>query len=187
VFALVRLGRDGRLVVAGATIEGGRGLNRVAITRLLPDGRVDRTFGRNGRAYAWVRGIEKVKAIFRVRLGRILVAGCAGDGPFLLRFNADGSRDRGFWPPTNVVRYGGAFGRSCPRFAQTSDNGVVVLGSVLARLDRTGTIDPGFGSIALPRKRPASALVVAPDDWVYVAGTQVVRGRRFVTVARYSR
>jgi uncharacterized delta-60 repeat protein len=106
---------DGRRMRARALASGGRGRilvagvsrGRFVVTRLLPDGRRDRSFGTGGaalpgalgRALATPSGITESVALHR-RGSRIYFAGVARQGKrlrvVLLRFNEDGSLDPAF-------------------------------------------------------------------------------------------
>lgn len=105
---------SGRLVLAGDTNRFPAGLHRLAITRLEPDGRLDRSFGKDGRvllnptsrddpAIAWARDPD----------GRIVVLGTFDDSTseyYLMRFCANGSIDRSFGVDGIVTgRLGGDF------------------------------------------------------------------------------
>jgi uncharacterized delta-60 repeat protein len=79
---------DGKLLVAG---NAGGGL----LARLLPDGRPDVTFSRDGIARLGVPGAT-VEAVALQPDGKIVVAGAAGSDSLVARFRPGGARDPGF-------------------------------------------------------------------------------------------
>jgi uncharacterized delta-60 repeat protein len=109
---------DGRILLGGSASGGDEDF---AVLRLLPDGRLDTTFGaRDGRAVIDVGGSWDTGEAFALQPdGRMVMAGYSWDGTryhlSLLRLDADGLPDRGFggantldaaptpargWPPT---------------------------------------------------------------------------------------
>jgi uncharacterized delta-60 repeat protein len=94
----VALQNDGRIVVGGATDVPG-----LALMRLLPDGRLDTSFGTAGRATADVGGYADTAGLAIQPGGKIVAVGRASPpgsfepGDFAVaRFNANGSLDSSF-------------------------------------------------------------------------------------------
>jgi uncharacterized delta-60 repeat protein len=88
----------GRILIAGYTDRGGDNQDlRLAMVRLSPDGRLDRSFGKSGVARLGTPVDAIVRSIAVQRDGRIVVSG-AFDRKFgLARFNSNGSPDRTFF------------------------------------------------------------------------------------------
>ena len=94
--------RDGRILVAGYVVGKlrHRTVERLAVMRLLADGKVDRSFGRGG-VVSVARGVEaRATAIVVQRDGQILVAGRSRERKrateLFLRLSAAGRLERGF-------------------------------------------------------------------------------------------
>lgn len=92
---------DGKVLVAGYIVAKGRGAKeRLAVTRLLPNGAVDRSFGHRGLVSRRVGSQSRATAIAVQRNGKILVAGRsrrrAGIQELLLRLTAAGRFAQGF-------------------------------------------------------------------------------------------
>jgi uncharacterized delta-60 repeat protein len=91
---------DGRVVVGGSVASGN--LRAFAVTRLLPDGSLDPTFGRGGTVTTQAgRAADAIVALEPLPDGRLVVAGGApasgGNAAVaLLRYQDDGSLDPAF-------------------------------------------------------------------------------------------
>jgi uncharacterized delta-60 repeat protein len=189
----VALQSDGKIVCVGASadLNGDRQLGDgvVAVYRLLPDGKPDRSFGSRG-TFLLRRDAELIGAELAIdRIGRIVVvvrfhASNDDDGLLVLRLTRRGQPDRTFGRRgTQEVR----FGRQSFLGSVTVDRGgrVYVAGadfdrrtlSVL-RLTARGSLDSAFGSrgiASLPRRGDlalATAVAVQPDGRVLLAGTE---------------
>ncbi len=97
---------NGRILLIGSikgptsqAVRGSRAASRIALFRLLPDGRPDRSFGHGGLVTARVTNHSEAKAALLTH-GRVVVAGWTttphGPQGVLLRFRPDGSLDRSF-------------------------------------------------------------------------------------------
>ena len=95
----VAVQRDGRIVTAGP-LQDGLSNRYFGVFRYLPDGRLDSSFGSGGFAAADLGSFEEARAVAVQRDGKILAAGetdCSTSRCFAaMRFNPDGSVDRGF-------------------------------------------------------------------------------------------
>jgi len=126
----VALQPDGKIVVGG-TSSSGPGL---AVMRLLPDGRMDTSFGAGGRATANVGGYGTAFALAIQSDGKIVAVGRASPpgsfdpGDFgVARFNADGSLDSSFAANGRVrTDFGG--GEDALDVALQPDGKIVVVG-----------------------------------------------------------
>jgi uncharacterized delta-60 repeat protein len=95
----VALGRGGAIVVAGATSNGST--SRSAMARYRTDGRLDRTFGRNGKVTTDLSpSDERFEDVAVLSDGRVLAAGYAEVGLIpafsVARFLPEGRLDRDF-------------------------------------------------------------------------------------------
>jgi uncharacterized delta-60 repeat protein len=93
---------DGHIVLGGSIRAGssGAGKNRAAVIRLLPEGRLDPSFGRDGFVTAPFPGQALVTAVDVGPRGEIVAGGWRMRkqrySPLVLRFTAKGRLDRGF-------------------------------------------------------------------------------------------
>ena len=152
--ALLRRG-DGRLVLVGTSPDA------LVLARYLADGRLDRTFGRNGIVIRGTPGVEWRTAVAGrdgtiVAAGaRIITAPTQGMGFAVARYRADGRPDRTFSGDGLTVT------RTRPHWAGAVHVAVlrdarIVLGShghagtragfALVRLERDGSLDRTFGN-----------------------------------------
>jgi len=92
----VALQPDGKIVAAGVEVVGGVGY--VAVTRYLPNGTLDISFGTNGKVISQL-GLtyDEANAVTVLSNGKIVVAGTSCQGTFaryaVVRYNPDGSPD----------------------------------------------------------------------------------------------
>lgn len=175
------LGRDGRIVVAGATTEGD---GDMAVARLRPDGRPDAGFGVRGRRRVDAGGADVAHAVAIDRRGRIVLAGTtsAGGGDLVVaRLRPGGALDRGFGPRgIRRVDLGGAdegfdmaidgvgrivvAGRGGPRRAMA-----------VVRLQPDGALDRRFGGggrveVDFPGRQDTALGVAVARGRIVVAG-----------------
>lgn len=186
--AAVVMQPDGRIVAAG-----GRG-NEFALARYLPDGRLDRLFGRGGKVVTdvgasapagWPR--HGAVAVAVQRDGKIIAVG--GLRQFVLvRYLPNGRLDSSFGTG-GIVRtsFGGrgcrgqTFRDEATALALQDDGKIVAAGSscydlALARYLLSGRLDPSFGSggkvvthLGWDDFSGADALVVQPDRKLILA------------------
>jgi uncharacterized delta-60 repeat protein len=178
---------DGKIVVAGDSDL------RVAVARLNPNGSLDTTFSTGGKKiFSW-GALSRASAVLVAPNGKILLAGFSGpEGGNIqvARLKANGALDTTFGTGGKaMVDFGGDdFGLAIARQA----NGRILVagrssagGAVVARLRATGTLDPDFdgdGRLTLPGGGSASAVLVAPDRKIVVAGN--ASGSAMMTVTR---
>jgi uncharacterized delta-60 repeat protein len=200
---------SGRIVVAGIDSGGGSGV----VARYKPDGSLDRTFGRNGRAPAFVGGAyDEVKAVAMDATGRIVVAG--GVGPAnsepptfaVTRFNASGSRDRTFGNGGDVSNPFGNDGPSSVANALAIDSQGRILaaggtdlfhvsfsttGFALARYNPDGSLDQSFGSggkvtTVIGPNSEATGVAIDSQGRILTAGTTGPYPGSGFALARYN-
>lgn len=149
---------DGKLVVVGTTYTDNDFSNEdFALARYLPDGRLDKSFGTQGRVTTDFPGLAAQAAAVAIQPdGKILVAGgafplfvSAGDIR-LARYNPDGSLDAGFGDGGIVTtRFGG--GSFASALALLPDGRIVVAGTDYTRFSFDESSDTDF---ALARYLP---------------------------------
>lgn len=181
---------DGRATVVGS--RDGRGF---LVTRLRPDGKPDRTFGRRGTTTIRFRGASAAgaRAVALFRDGRILVAGTVTTGG-VKRFAAarllpGGHLDPNFGSGGAVIA--GPPGAQLETMALQPEGELVLAGSVRAqprravlvmRLRADGSPDPSFGSggavdsAAVKLAGRARDVLLLPDGRIALA-VSVERGR----------
>ncbi|MGZ4380465.1 MAG: delta-60 repeat domain-containing protein [Gaiellaceae bacterium] len=200
-WALVRQ-RDGKLVAAAAT---GKGVNsRFALVRYGPDGRLDRSFGTGGVVTTAIGRSAAAEALVLQPDGKLVAAGYSGLGASsrfaLARYDRRGRLDPSFGSAGTVTT---AIGKSAVARAVLvqPDGELVAAGSsgtspdrglALARYDRNGRLDPGFGSggtvtTAIRKDAVAQALLLQPDGKLVAAGRGGSRNAFAFALARYDR
>jgi uncharacterized delta-60 repeat protein len=175
----VAIQRNGRIVLAGVILRGGDAQDsaHVCVVRLLPDGRLDPAFSKDGVAILdHGYGNDSAEAVVLQR-GRIVVAGegrdtASGDWFGLARIRSNGRLDRSFGRRGHrLVGFGRR--RHATAFALArSGRGLLVAGSAtvegrapqlaVARLTSGGTLDRRFGRVlTAPGPHGGHALAVA--------------------------
>jgi uncharacterized delta-60 repeat protein len=167
---------DGRIVLAGSA----RGV--LSVVRLLPDGRLDRGFGRGGRVAVRLGGPSEATAV-AVRDGRIWVAGWSGkgrrSGNVLLRLTARGRLDRSF-AKRGIARIRVPHGTEPSAVLPTRLRIFVVRKggrrSVLAYLPN-GRLDRSFGGPVAPRRFGGAVGALQRGDPILAWTTGERKGR----------
>jgi len=163
-----------------------------AVARLLPNGRLDRSFSRDGVAHIGLRIGQGPTALALQANGKILVAGVGGgeipNTSYLevARLRRDGRPDRTFSRDgLSIVDYRGR--DDAPTgLAVQRDGRIVVVGTsglfakywtdriALVRLNRNGSLDRRFGK-RLTKTGPyggsAGGVLIQPDGRILVAGS----------------
>lgn len=152
---------DERLVSAGyATVSGSN--TDVVLTRHLPDGSLDPTFGQNGIVTTHVATSETAFTLDLLPDGRLLVGGGSGSSPFspsplMIRYQSNGTLDPTFGNGGVLASFAGA-----PPRARITDVALLPDGRFLAVMSspastpsdkpalfcfqHNGSLDPAFGS-----------------------------------------
>jgi uncharacterized delta-60 repeat protein len=204
---------NGKLLVAGAGDVDSKEDTGFTLARYTVRGRLDPSFGTNGRvltAFAKIAGdkfsLARVIAVALQPDGKIIAAGWSGGVDFrdfaLARYTARGRLDPSFGQGGKVVSaLGSQHQAQLAAAALQPDGKIVAAGSVLtgggsdfavARFTDRGALDPSFGEggLVLTMRGPwsnASSVVVQPDGKIVVAGsTGFDSGSRFALV-RYTR
>ena len=177
---------SGRIVVARSVGPG------LALTALTSAGRLDPSFGRDGRAGATV-GKGSTPAGIVAAHDELLVYGRSDGRVALARYRADGSPDPSFGSGGSVVSPLAAFDAGTERAAIEADGGIIVAGSdrgrfALARFGADGSPDDGFGDhgeeISAVRGQ-VGAVAAGPDGGISVAGSPASGAGGGFIVARF--
>ena len=210
----IAIQQDGKIVVAGDTLAR-IGTHDFAVARYHLDGKLDRTFGDDGKVTTDFR--ESFDVAYAITIqpdGKIVVAGYAdvrGDfGDFAVaRYHLDGKLDRSFGDDGKVTtnfQAGGGRDRAYA-LALQPDGKIVVAGEALqgpnissgernfalARYNADGKLDRNFGDDGKvttdfgsgPDDDVINALVLQPDGKIVVAGYSTVSGGNDFALARY--
>ncbi|MDQ4096365.1 MAG: delta-60 repeat domain-containing protein, partial [Actinomycetota bacterium] len=149
-------------------------LDGTQIVRLLADGTPSPSFGTQGR----IETVQSADAIAAQPDGRILAAGSRFNAQELVvsRHLPDGSLDRSFGDG-GLVTIAGTRGQSADLALDAAARIIVAAnaegGSLVARLEPNGKLDPGFGIAGAARVAEVSApnLAIQPDEKIVLAGT----------------
>ncbi len=141
------LAPDGKLVVAGYAYNGMD--FDILVARLLPDGKLDPSFGNGtGRVIYDRPGTSQFAYGIVVQPdGKIVVSGQGGPGTVVLRLNADGALDALFGTQgVTVISEGDAFGVALrPDGKLTVAGAAPARGFFASRLTPSGAVDATFG------------------------------------------
>ena len=191
---------DGKLVAAGST---SRPYERGAptgfsLTRYMPNGNLDRSFGADGKVTTGFGGGGGISALVVQADGKLVAAGAAptvnGLSDFALaRYNPDGTLDTTFGVGGTVTTdFAGGYDEANALVVQadgklvaagfTEDFSSMTTNGVLARYNSDGTLDPTFGTggQVIGGAAAIAALVVQTDGKLVTAG-----GNGDFVLARY--
>lgn len=195
----VAIDSGGRIVIAGLAA------NDFALARYLPNGRLDRSFGTDGRVTtSFSDGADEATSLGIDGSGRIVAAGYTqpqGQSPdfALARYLPDGRLDRSFGIKGKVSTDLG--GRDLGRSLAIDSRGrMVVVGEsgkrhdhrfALARYLNDGSLDASFGGdgevmTAFNGQARAAAVAMSPRHRIVAAGRLGGGGIRRFALARYA-
>ncbi|MCA1539953.1 VCBS repeat-containing protein [Bradyrhizobium sp. NBAIM32] len=194
---------DGKILVAGSSFNG-TGVD-FAVVRYDVDGRLDTTFGSNGKVVSDFGGADDNGYSVVVNPnGKILVAGYTGSGAdsdfAIVRFNADGSLDTGFGDGGKVITdlLVDDFGQSV---ALQSDGSIVVSGYsfngssfdfAIVRYSADGSLDTTFNgdgrvTTAVAFHDASYSVALQPDGKIIAAGHSFTgNGPNDFAIVRYN-
>ena len=198
---------DGKIVAGGRSVDHGW---RFALARYIANGRLDPSFGRDGRTRTAFGSLGQSGAVALAiqRDGRLVVAGSTRVSVLekviaLGRYTDRGRLDSGFGTAGKVVTDLGwrdHVSAWANAVAVESDGRVVVGGrssnaagqrAALIRYTRAGRLDPGFGSRGIVRIRigsgsDVSAIAIQRDAKIVAAGGVSIRENGQFLLARYN-
>ena len=196
----VAIQQNGKILAAGTAFSGNTGGNDFALARYNRNGRLDRSFGENGKVTTHFPGspspqfhiAAEASALVIQSDGKIVAAGTAlnaGTGArlfALLRYTRHGELDRGFGVSGMVSTDFGGVGAHANGLVLQPDRKLVVVGSTsdingnsdfaLARYHPDGRLDAAFGldgkvATDFTRLDEARAVHLQLDGKILVAGT----------------
>lgn len=196
---------DGKILLTGTVYDNTSKFD-LALFRFNANGTTDTGFGTNGVVRSVLstnQAYEQGNAIAQQTDGKIVVAGrIANSGPtvfVIVRYNANGSIDTGFGTNGSTkINYYNSLDEA-KGVAIQGDGKIVVAGTALngsvreialARLNKNGTLDTGFGSggkttTGIGTKVFGDLMAVQPDNKILVAGSATVSNINRFSVARY--
>jgi uncharacterized delta-60 repeat protein len=194
---------DGKILVVGQEWNPNESAHYL-LTRYLPDGSLDHSFGKRGRVVAGPTMYDGEATGLAIQPdGKILVAGWAADTHFgfsgiAMRFMPDGAPDLSF-SRNGYARILGGEGAFLHDIAIQPDGKIVVAGEMFSRFMMLrmlpdGRSDPSFGkkgfaisNVAPHRGIEANATDIAllPDGRILLSGSLEGKDRLSVALARY--
>jgi uncharacterized delta-60 repeat protein len=208
--AAVAVQPNGRIVVAGSAWETSavtlEASTDYALARYLPNGTLDKSFGKGGKATTDFYGASAdfLAGVIVQSNGQIVAAGDStigtafgliqGTSVDLVRYNADGSLDTSFGNagriltqiPTTNAPPGIYDYLTAEAVVQQGDGKILVVGYDLTteellaiRYTANGALDPTFGNGGIvldPVGWGASSVVIQPDSKIVLAGTDYAPG-----------
>jgi uncharacterized delta-60 repeat protein len=180
----VAIQSDGKIVVAGNTIIGGR--DKIAVARYNTDGSLDSSFDSDGKVTTTIGESDYANSVVVQSDGKIVVAGSSatgGDSNFaLIRFNTDGSLDSSFDPAVTPI---GSSNDEAYSVAIQSNGKIVVAGYsdngaqrvfAVVRYNTDGSLDSSFDSdgkvtTAIGSDDLAKSVAIQSDGKIVVAGS----------------
>ena len=199
----VAMQSDGKIVVAGYSYNGGN--NDFALVRYESDGRLDTSFGGDGKTTTPIGSDDDLGRSVAIQGdGKIVVAGNSRNGNnddfALARFKLDGALDTDFGVGGKVTTPIGGFNDFGYGMALQSDGKIVVAGFTstgsdsdfaLVRYSANGSLDVSFGSngvVVTPiggYGDIGQGMALQSDGKILVAGYSVGGGNFDFTLARY--
>ena len=174
----IGLQSSGKIVAAGFAITAS-GQREFGLARFNVDGSVDTAFASNGTVVTEIGADASAYALAMQSNDYIIAAGVSDNKFALVRYNANGSLDRGFGSRGIVTTAIGASAQINDVVLQ-SDGKIIAVGFAdnqvaLARYTKNGSLDSSFGmsgtvTTAIGTTAIAHAVVVQPDGKIVVCG-----------------
>jgi len=202
----VALDGDQRIVVAGFTVDGGT--ERFALARLLPDGRLDASFGTDTALPGTIKTPFTTRDARALALaiqpdGKIVVAGwvrnAANKDLAVARYTPAGILDPNFGSQGKVTLAIGTTNEEAAAIAVQPDGKLLLAGHLVdggrkemlvVRLTSAGGLDPSFDGTGAVRltfgtgDQSAQAIALKPDGRILVAGdAKIGAGPQFAVAA----
>jgi uncharacterized delta-60 repeat protein len=199
------LQKDGRMVIAGFTVQGKK--SWMAVARLKTDGSLDSSFGQNGLRQLSLKGYENDSAYAVVLQPdqKILLAGNSSNGRNLTfavaRLNRDGSSDKSFGDDGSTLQSIGAISDIAYGMALQKNGKILLVGGsydvadfdvAVARFNSDGNPDLTFGKQGVSINRlsaqydVAYCVAIQNDDKIVAAGVAFREKRYSIAVLRYT-
>ena len=184
---------DGKIVVAGKTLNGVSGNEDIAIARLNTDGSLDNTFSGDGILTSDFNGNDYANSVAIQADGKIIVGGSVNSNFAVIRYNTDGSIDNTFATGLQIT----TFFPGDPSYSATAnaiviqpDGKIIAVGTAsifniyqrynfaLARYNTDGTLDKSFSNdgmqisdFGLSHRDFANSAAIQKDGKIMVAGS----------------
>ena len=195
----VAIQSDGKIVVAGNTIIGGR--DKIAVARYNTDGSLDSSFDSDGKVTTTIGEADYATSVVVQSDGKIVVAGSSatgGNSDFaLIRYNSDGSLDSSFDPAITPI---GSSSDEAYSVAIQSNGKIVVAGYsengshreiAVLRYNTDGSLDSSFDSdgkitTTIGSDDLAKSVAVQSDGKIVVAGSSETEENSDFALMRYN-
>ena len=169
---------DGRIMITGTgwVAAGDTADSRLLVLRLLADGSLDVTFGDGGVFVGPTTDFGNDVRIARTQAGSYRVTSTGPGGCVVVGLTAVGTPDDAFGQG-GVAPVSASGGQVvCTALDSQADGRLLLAGSAgmrgfVARLLSNGAPDPGFAPAATTSLYPASAITLAVDGSIFVAGS----------------
>jgi uncharacterized delta-60 repeat protein len=195
----IALQSDGGIVVAGSTNNNGAD-GDILVLRYTSDGRIDRTFGKNGVVTTSLSSLgEWANSIAIQSDGKIIVGGTAqgGFGVILVRYNSNGTLDKSFGVRGVSANY---VAHNINKIEITGDGKIVAVGHrfsgtndfAVIRYNSDGNLDSSFGTGGTVYTDFDGAsdfaydLAIESSGNIIVAGDSSLASGQSVAIAKYN-
>lgn len=152
------------------------------ITRILPIGQFDSTFGTNGFVYTdFGNSIDRLGSLALLQNGGFIAAGTTYQGPTteiaLAKYKSNGSLDSSFGINGKIVSLFGETSISATNILLQPDGKMIVMGSMLLRLNEDGSLDSSFGvdGKAIRFATSSSNGILQDDNKIFVVNRDLFR------------
>ena len=177
---------DGKIISIGSSGFYDYNSRYIILTRHLPDGNLDATFGYRGMVTSSVGGYDLGQQVLVQPDGKILVSGYSYRNQkyesFLIRYLGDGSLDINFGD-NGIVLAGFGAGYDSKPIVMLPDNKILLLGNsgsnlILARYNENGSVDATFGTegkVFLYGSGLGISLALQSDGKILILGRDLMR------------
>ncbi|MCK5922225.1 MAG: cadherin domain-containing protein, partial [Methylococcales bacterium] len=176
----VTIQNDGKILVAGHSLIAGS--LDFAIARYNIDGSLDTSFSSDGKATVdFSSSVDYAESITVQTVGKILIAGMAGNEYAVIRLESDGTLDSSFGSAGKVTTDVDTGADHAYALAVQTNGMIVLAGSsnsnfAIVRYDSNGNLDAGFGTSGKVTTDFASSLDVAKSLIIQSDGKILVGG-----------
>ena len=200
----VKVQADGKIVVAGYSMNAAGTNNDFTIVRYTSVGILDNTFGTGGIVRSPIGNGSLAYSLFINPNGKIIVSGTSFNGTYqsfaVVRYNSNGTIDNTFGTSGQVITHVGTGNDFAVCMAQQNDGKIIVAGYTdnnlntdiaVVRYDSLGSLDNTFGSSGIvitpigSASDIANAISLQPDGKIVVAGWSYNGSSEDFAVVRY--